>query len=190
MQLGMIGLGRMGGNIVRRLTRKGHDCVVFDQNPTAIEALVGKGVTGGTDLKHLVSQLQKPRAVWVMLPAGEITENTVQQLARLLEPGDTVIDGGNAFYKDDIRRAKLLKAKGIHYIDCGTSGGVWGLERGYSPDDRRRQGSRRSPRSDLQRRWRRARATFRPPPTAKAAIRASSAATCIAARAAPAASSR
>ena len=132
MQLGMIGLGRMGGNIVRRLAHKGHDCVVFDKNPTAIESLVGKGVTGGTDLKQLVRQLQKPRAVWVMLPAGEITESTVQQLAPLLEPGDTVIDGGNAFYKDDIRRAKLMKAKGVHYIDCGTSGGVWGLERGYS----------------------------------------------------------
>jgi 6-phosphogluconate dehydrogenase len=132
MQLGIIGLGRMGGNIVRRLVRKGHECVVFDQNQTAIEALVGKGVTGGADIKHLVSQLQKPRAVWVMLPAGDITENTVQQLLALLEPDDTVIDGGNAFYKDDVRRAKLMKAKGIHYIDCGTSGGVWGLERGYS----------------------------------------------------------
>jgi 6-phosphogluconate dehydrogenase len=131
MQLGMIGLGRMGGNIVRRLVRNGHDCVVFDKNPTAVEALIGKGVTGGTDLRQLVRQLQKPRAVWVMLPAGEITESTVQQLAPLLEPGDSMIDGGNAFYKDDIRRAKLMKAKGIHYIDCGTSGGVWGLERGY-----------------------------------------------------------
>jgi 6-phosphogluconate dehydrogenase len=131
MQLGMIGLGRMGGNIVRRLARKGHDCVVFDENPAAIGALVGKGVSGGVDLKQLVSQLQKPRAVWVMLPAGEVTESTVQKLAALLEPGDTVIDGGNAFYKDDIRRAKLLKANGIHYVDCGTSGGVWGLERGY-----------------------------------------------------------
>jgi 6-phosphogluconate dehydrogenase len=132
MQLGMIGLGRMGGNIVRRLARKGHDCVVFDQNPTAVEALVGRGVTGRTDLKQLVSQLQKPRAIWLMLPAGAVTESTVQQLAPLLEPGDTVIDGGNAFYKDDIRRAQLLKAKGVHYIDCGTSGGVWGLDRGYS----------------------------------------------------------
>jgi 6-phosphogluconate dehydrogenase len=132
MQLGMIGLGRMGGNIVRRLTRNGHECVVFDRNPATIKALVGKGVTGGADLKQLVSQLEKPRTVWVMLPAGEITESTVQQLGALLEPGDVVIDGGNAFYKDDIRRAKLLKAKGIHYIDCGTSGGVWGLERGYS----------------------------------------------------------
>src|SRR5258706_16091293 len=106
MQLGMIGLGRMGGNIVRRLSRKGHECVVFDQNPAAIKALVGKGVTGATDLKRFVSKLEKPRTVWVMLPAGEITESTVQNLAVLLEPGDTVIDGGNAFYKDDVRRAK------------------------------------------------------------------------------------
>jgi 6-phosphogluconate dehydrogenase len=131
MQLGMIGLGRMGGNIVRRLSRNDHECVVFDQNPTAIKALVGKGVIGATDLKQLVSQLEKPRAVWVMLPAGEITESTIQQLGALMEPGDTVIDGGNAFYKDDVRRSNLLKAKGVHYIDCGTSGGVWGLDRGY-----------------------------------------------------------
>jgi 6-phosphogluconate dehydrogenase len=131
MQLGMIGLGRMGGNIVRRLTRKGHQCVVFDQKPAAIKALEGKGVTGGTDLNQLVGQLAKPRAVWVMLPAGEITENTIGQLGALLEPSDVIIDGGNSFYKDDIRRAKALKAKGIHYVDCGTSGGVWGLERGY-----------------------------------------------------------
>ncbi|MFZ0853862.1 MAG: NAD(P)-binding domain-containing protein, partial [Hyphomicrobiaceae bacterium] len=111
MQLGVIGLGRMGGNIVRRLARKGHECVVFDENPTAIEALVGRVVTGGGDLEHLVSQLRKPCAVWVMLPAGEITEKTVQQLAAFLAPGDTIVDGGNAFYKDDIRRAKSLKSK-------------------------------------------------------------------------------
>jgi 6-phosphogluconate dehydrogenase len=131
MQLGMIGLGRMGGNIVRRLTRDGHQCVVFDQNTAAIKALTGERVAGSADLKQLVSQLTKPRAVWVMLPAGEITETAVKQLGALLEPGDTIIDGGNAFYKDDIRRAQDLKAKGIHYVDCGTSGGVWGLERGY-----------------------------------------------------------
>jgi 6-phosphogluconate dehydrogenase len=131
MQLGMIGLGRMGGNIVRRLARGGHQCVVFDQNAAAIKAMVGERVTGGADLKQLVGQLDKPRAVWVMLPAGEITESTVTQLGALLDPGDTVIDGGNSFYKDDIRRAQSLKAKGIHYIDCGTSGGVWGLDRGY-----------------------------------------------------------
>jgi 6-phosphogluconate dehydrogenase len=131
MQLGMIGLGRMGGNIVRRLTRNGHQCVVFDQNPAAIKALAGEHVVGSADLKQLVGQLKKPRAVWVMLPSGEITENAVTQLGALLEPGDTVIDGGNSFFKDDIRRAKALKAKGIHYVDCGTSGGVWGLDRGY-----------------------------------------------------------
>jgi 6-phosphogluconate dehydrogenase len=131
MQLGMIGLGRMGGNIVRRLARGGHQCVVFDQNAAAIKAMVGERVTGGADLKQLVSQLDKPRAVWVMLPAGEITEGTVTQLGALLDAGDTVIDGGNSFYKDDIRRAQSLKNKGIHYIDCGTSGGVWGLDRGY-----------------------------------------------------------
>jgi 6-phosphogluconate dehydrogenase len=131
MQLGMIGLGRMGGNIVRRLTRSGHHCVVFDRNPAAIEALVGERVTGCADLEQLVANLHRPRAVWVMLPAGEITEATVEQLGALLEPDDVIIDGGNSFYKDDVRRAKALRAKSIQYIDCGTSGGVWGLERGY-----------------------------------------------------------
>ncbi|MGC1693641.1 MAG: decarboxylating 6-phosphogluconate dehydrogenase [Pseudolabrys sp.] len=131
MQLGVIGLGRMGGNIVRRLTRDGHQCVVFDQNAAAVKALAGERVAGSADLKQLVSQLTKPRTVWVMLPAGESTETAVKQLGGLLEPGDVIIDGGNAFYKDDIRRARDLKAKGIHYVDCGTSGGVWGLERGY-----------------------------------------------------------
>src|SRR6478609_9390057 len=132
MQLGVIGLGRMGGNIVRRLTRNGHDCVVFDQNLSAIRAIAGKGVTGAADVKDLARLLKAPRAAWVMLPAGEITEKAVEQLGDLLAAGDTIIDGGNAFYKDDIRRAKVLKSKGIDYIDCGTSGGVWGLERGYS----------------------------------------------------------
>jgi 6-phosphogluconate dehydrogenase len=131
MQLGMIGLGRMGSNMVRRLARDGHRCVVFNRTPAAVKALVGERVSGSTDIKELVGQLEKPRAVWVMLPAGEVTEATVAQLGALLDPGDTIIDGGNSFYKDDIRRAKSLKAKGIHYIDCGTSGGVWGLDRGY-----------------------------------------------------------
>ena len=131
MQLGVIGLGRMGGNIVRRLTRAGHDCVVFDQNPTTVKGLVGDRIQGGNDLADLVKKLNKPRTVWVMLPAGEITENTVNQLGALLERGDTIIDGGNAFFQDDVRRAKAMKQKGIHYVDCGTSGGVWGLERGY-----------------------------------------------------------
>jgi len=132
MQLGVVGLGRMGGNIVRRLVRHGHECVVFDQNPSAIQALVGKGVGGSSDIKQLVGLLRKPRAVWVMLPAGEITEEAVVQLGSLLEAKDVIIDGGNAFFKDDIRRSKELRAKGVDYIDCGTSGVVWGLERGYS----------------------------------------------------------
>jgi 6-phosphogluconate dehydrogenase len=131
MQLGMVGLGRMGGNIVRRLMRNGHRCAVFDRNAAAVETLVKEGATGGADLKGLVAQLGKPRAVWVMLPSGPITEQTVVQLGELLEPGDIVIDGGNSFYKDDVRRARTLKTIGIHYVDCGTSGGVWGLERGY-----------------------------------------------------------
>ena len=131
MQLGMVGLGRMGGNIVRRLARQGHQCVAFDQNPAAIKALVGQGITGGTDLEDLVCRLQKPRAVWLMLPSGEITEQAVMQLGDMLQSGDIIIDGGNSFYKDDIRRAKTLNTKGIRHVDCGTSGGVWGLERGY-----------------------------------------------------------
>ncbi len=131
MQLGMIGLGRMGGNIVRRLVSKGHECVVFDQNVDAIKALAGDRIGGSSGLADLVKKLAKPRAIWVMLPAGEITEKTVAELGNLMEAGDTIIDGGNAFFQDDVRRAKALKSKGIHYIDCGTSGGVWGLERGY-----------------------------------------------------------
>jgi 6-phosphogluconate dehydrogenase len=121
----------MGGNIVRRLARKGHQCVVFDQSPAAVQNLVAEGAAGGTDLAGLVAQLEKPRIVWVMLPSGDITEQTIEQLGHLLTAGDIVIDGGNSFYKDDIRRAKALKSKGIHFVDCGTSGGVWGLERGY-----------------------------------------------------------
>ncbi|SHO66920.1 6-phosphogluconate dehydrogenase [Pseudoxanthobacter soli DSM 19599] len=131
MQLGIIGLGRMGGNIARRLGKAGHQCVVYDANPAAVTALAGEGAVAASDLADLVSKLSTPRAVWVMLPAGEITETTVDALAGLLGPGDTVIDGGNSFYKDDIRRAAALKEKGLNYIDVGTSGGVWGLERGY-----------------------------------------------------------
>jgi 6-phosphogluconate dehydrogenase len=131
MQIGIVGLGKMGGNMVRRLARQGHQCVVFDQNPTAINGVVGERVTGGADLEQLVADLDQPRAVWVMLPAGEITDGTVTQLSALLGPGDIIIDGGNSFYKDDIRRAKFLERKGIHYVDCGTSGGVWGVDRGY-----------------------------------------------------------
>ncbi len=131
MQLGMIGLGRMGANLVRRLVRQSHDCVVFDQDADTVTGLVGERIAGSSDLADLVRKLAKPRHVWVMLPAGEITEATVAELGTLLEPGDTIIDGGNAFFQDDVRRAREMKAKGIHYLDCGTSGGVWGLERGY-----------------------------------------------------------
>lgn len=131
MQIGMVGLGRMGGNMARRLMRFGHECIVFDQASAAVEALAKEGGVASTSLADLVGKLAKPRAVWVMLPAGEITEATVNELAKHLEPGDIIIDGGNAFYKDDVRRAKTLKEKGIHYVDAGTSGGVWGIERGY-----------------------------------------------------------
>jgi 6-phosphogluconate dehydrogenase len=131
MQLGMIGLGRMGGNIVRRLMRGGHKCVVFDQNPAPGAELAKDGASAARDLADFVKQLEKPRAVWIMLPAGAPTEETVEQLSALLEPGDVVIDGGNSFYKDDIRRAARLKTKNVHYVDCGTSGGIWGNERGY-----------------------------------------------------------
>ncbi|RZK88309.1 MAG: decarboxylating 6-phosphogluconate dehydrogenase, partial [Methylobacterium sp.] len=131
MQLGMIGLGRMGGNIVRRLLRDGHQAVVFDQNPEAVAALVAEGATGADSLEDFVAKLSAPRAAWVMLPAGAITEATVTTLGGLMARDDVIIDGGNSFYKDDIRRAAALKGAGIHYVDVGTSGGVWGLERGY-----------------------------------------------------------
>jgi 6-phosphogluconate dehydrogenase len=131
MQLGMIGLGRMGANIVRRLMRAKHDCVVYDQSPAAGLALAGEGATNARDLADLVAKLQAPRTVWIMLPAGDITEQTITAVAALLSPGDTIIDGGNTNWKDDIRRAKTLREKGLHYLDVGTSGGVWGLERGY-----------------------------------------------------------
>ncbi|WP_110972573.1 phosphogluconate dehydrogenase (NAD(+)-dependent, decarboxylating) [Pseudomonas huaxiensis] len=131
MQLGIVGLGRMGGNIARRLMRNGHQLVVNDRNQAAIATLMEQGAQGAPDLPALVAQLAKPRAVWVMLPAGAPTEETIAQLADLLEAGDAIIDGGNTFYKDDIRRAGELSARGLHYVDVGTSGGVWGLERGY-----------------------------------------------------------
>ena len=131
MQLGMIGLGRMGGNIVRRLMAKGHQCVVYDQSLAQVGALAEQGAAGAPSIEALVGDLAQPRVVWVMLPAGDITEQTVQKLGSLLEAGDILIDGGNSFWKDDVRRAQELKAKGIHYVDIGTSGGVWGRERGY-----------------------------------------------------------
>ena len=131
MQLGIIGLGRMGGNIARRLMLNGHTTVVFDRNTDFVSALEKDGATGVADLQALVGGLSKPRAVWVMLPSGAPTEDTIETLSQLLDADDIIIDGGNTFYKDDIRRAASLAAKGIRYVDVGTSGGVWGLERGY-----------------------------------------------------------
>ena len=132
MQIGVIGLGRMGGNISRRLMKAGHHCVVFDANVKMREALAKEGATSAGSLADVVKALvEKPCAVWVMLPAGRITEETIDHLGDLLEPDDVIIDGGNSFYKDDIRRAKRLAEKRIRYVDCGTSGGVWGIERGY-----------------------------------------------------------
>src|SRR6266571_2537737 len=131
MQLGMVGLGRMGANLARRLMRNGHRCVVFNRTHGPVDALAREGAVGSSSLEDLVAKLDKPRAAWVMLPAGQPTENTVSELGRLLDQGDIVIDGGNSFYKDDIRRAQALQTRGIHYVDVGTSGGIWGLERGY-----------------------------------------------------------
>ena len=132
MQLGVIGLGRMGGNIVRRLQKHGHHCIAYDRNSGAVDKLAEEGAKGASSLEDLVSKFtETPRVVWVMLPAGKITGETVDVLGKLLGKGDIIIDGGNSFYKDDIRRAKELQARGIHYVDVGTSGGVWGLERGY-----------------------------------------------------------
>lgn len=132
MEIGIVGLGRMGGNIARRLIRAGHRCVVFDVSPNARAELVKSGAADARSLEDLAGALAaRPRAVWVMLPAGRITEDTIERMAALLGPGDIVIDGGNSYYKDDIRRAKALAAKGIRYVDCGTSGGIWGIERGY-----------------------------------------------------------
>jgi 6-phosphogluconate dehydrogenase len=131
MQIGLIGLGRMGGNITRRLMQHGHETVVYDRDPKAVQTLAEAGAAGAGGLRELVSKLAKPRAVWVMLPAGEITESTIRELASVLEAGDTVIDGGNTFWKDDIRRGRALKERGLQYVDVGTSGGIWGLERGY-----------------------------------------------------------
>ena len=131
MQLGMIGLGRMGGNIVRRLLRAGHDCVVFDCDPAPGRALAAEGARVAESPKALVAALAPPRAVWVMLPAGEPTEAALRELADLLSPGDVAIDGGNSFWKDSIRRGAMLRERGLHFLDIGTSGGVWGLARGY-----------------------------------------------------------
>ncbi len=130
LQLGMIGLGRMGANMVLRLLRDGHKATVFDRSQAAVDSLVHEGATGATSLADLVSKLETPRAIWLMVPAAAV-DSTIDELLPLLEKGDTIIDGGNSYYIDDIRRAKHIALKGIHYIDVGTSGGVWGLERGY-----------------------------------------------------------
>jgi 6-phosphogluconate dehydrogenase len=131
MQLGMIGLGRMGGNIVRRLIKHGHTAVVYDKDPKTVAALTADGALGAGALEDFVAKLAKPRTAWVMLPAGKITESTIDALSKLMESGDVIIDGGNSFWQDDVRRGKALKERGIHYVDVGTSGGVWGIERGY-----------------------------------------------------------
>src|ERR1041385_6087275 len=131
MQLGMVGLGRMGGNMVRLLLRGGHQCVVSDLNPNNVNELAGQGAIGSTSLDDFAAKLKKPRAAWIMVPAGGPTEQTVNALAQRFEHGDIIIDGGNSYYKDDVRRSRALEPRGIHYIDVGTSGGVWGLDRGY-----------------------------------------------------------
>jgi 6-phosphogluconate dehydrogenase len=131
MQLGMVGLGRMGANLVRRALRDGHTCVVYDVNPDAVATLVAEGAVGATSYADLASKLDAPRNVWIMVPAGEITESTVTAVAAALASDDTIIDGGNSYYRDDIRRSQELADRGIHYVDCGTSGGVFGLERGF-----------------------------------------------------------
>jgi len=131
MQLAMIGLGRMGANMTRRLMRGGHTLVVSDLSPEAVKGLAGEGAVASSSLDDLVSKLMPPRAAWVMVPAGDATEKTVQALLAIMQAGDTIIDGGNSYFKDDVRRSKMCASRGVHYIDVGTSGGVWGLERGY-----------------------------------------------------------
>ncbi len=131
MQIGIVGMGRMGANIARRVMRAGHDCVVYDRDPAAVAAVVADGAVAAADLAGLVAALAAPRAVWVMLPHGDPTEQAIATLGELLSPGDVAIDGGNTQWKDDVRRAGVLAARGIDYLDIGTSGGVWGLDRGY-----------------------------------------------------------
>ena len=131
MQLGMVGLGRMGSGIVRRLLRNGHECVGYNRTPDAVAALATEGMVGASSLEDFASKLSSPRVAWVMVPAGDVTENMISALAGVLEPGDVIIDGGNTYYHDDLRHAATLKEKGIHHVDVGTSGGVWGLARGF-----------------------------------------------------------
>ena len=131
MQLGMVGLGRMGAGLVRRLMNDGHRCVVYDVSPEAVKALEADGAVGASSLEEFVAKLEKPRAAWVMIPAGEITDKTIASLADVMESRDTIIDGGNTYYRDDLRHAAALRQKGIHHVDVGTSGGVWGIKRGF-----------------------------------------------------------
>jgi 6-phosphogluconate dehydrogenase len=131
MQLGMVGLGRMGANMTRRMMRGGHELVVSDLSPDTVKQLAGEGAVASASLDDFVKKLKAPRAAWVMVPSGDATDKTVMALAERMQAGDTIIDGGNSYFKDDIRRAKTLKAKGIHYVDVGTSGGIWGIDRGY-----------------------------------------------------------
>ncbi|PYN44589.1 MAG: decarboxylating 6-phosphogluconate dehydrogenase [Candidatus Rokuibacteriota bacterium] len=131
MQVGMVGLGRMGANMARRLIRGGHEIVGYASDPAGVKAIASEGATGTTALDDFVLALRPPRVAWVMVPAGAATEQVVTDLAKRMAPGDTIVDGGNSFYKDDVRRMKMLRVKQIHYVDVGTSGGVWGLERGY-----------------------------------------------------------
>ncbi|HJY25734.1 MAG TPA: NAD(P)-binding domain-containing protein, partial [Actinomycetes bacterium] len=131
MQLGMVGLGRMGANMVRRLLRAGHGCVAFDVHPEPVRQLAAEGATGAGSLEELVGELERPRAVWLMVPAA-VVDQTLDSLVPLLDEDDVVVDGGNSYYRDDLRRSARLAEHGVHYLDCGTSGGVWGLERGYS----------------------------------------------------------
>jgi 6-phosphogluconate dehydrogenase len=131
MQLGMVGLGRMGANMTRRLMRGGHSLVVSDLSADAVKGLAGEGATASSSLEDLVGKLGAPRAAWIMVPSGDATEKTVQSLLARMQPGDTIIDGGNSYFKDDVRRSKLCAGKGVHYVDVGTSGGVWGIDRGY-----------------------------------------------------------
>jgi 6-phosphogluconate dehydrogenase len=131
MQIAMVGLGRMGANMVRRLMKGGHDCVVYDRNHETVAQLVAEGASGAASLQQLAELLTPPRAAWIMVPSGDITESAVMELSGHFSAGDVIIDGGNSYFKDDIRRAKVLAQRGIHYLDAGTSGGVWGLERGY-----------------------------------------------------------
>ena len=189
MQIGMIGLGRMGANMVRRLLRGGHECVVFDANAGNVKQLAGEGAVGASSLDDFVRKLKTPRAVWLMLPAA-VVDGTLKELAPRLQKDDIVIDGGNSYYIDDIRRAKELEPAGIHYVDVGTSGGVWGLERGYcmmigGPED-----GGAAPGPDFQDAWRRAAATCRAPPGAKRRRAPPKMATCTAGRSAAGTSSR